>query len=518
MQITANTTPLITASTLVTTTKDVATPELPDTISPTTPDVLVNFSGPKATPDTYEQPKLVNVVQIHNTQTKGIAAANINQALTTELSSLSSNKSPFTTRDFFSQIGALSRETSQYKNDARSQQMASTKATDKLKLDFDDYVGKPNETVTLQVRTKDGDKIDIKIQHSQGTLGDKLEFSFNVDGKLSKEEQDALEKLTNKLGDVADDFFRTGTTQLHGLKEFDQAQLKDFHIEFSKAKSANAYTTMSYDYSVDEKSQHLSAKDGDGYSLDITTDLKNLLDAANPFSNQALENYLSIVRKTMNEHQPLQEEHSNSPSLRFIIDGLSSMLAPQKNLNDSPATSPAEKALTAFDTGLPDFTAVINAPLLMLYKPENQLTLPESMSLRLEQHTQTEKNDQGGLLVKQVNSFERQSREIEGVVGTDKRDLTRGNFTYKTIHEKQQMSRILNVAETGVNNMTSEFTSSMETKLETYKGFHLTDVKTDEHQDRKLTQLNDEISNHKDVTQLLNSLGYLEQSKSALFF
>ncbi|GGY67358.1 hypothetical protein GCM10011613_09340 [Cellvibrio zantedeschiae] len=519
MQITANPTSFTPNNSLLEITKNVDEPKLPDTSTANPPSAIVTFTGPSKPSDTYEPPRLVNVVQIRSAQAKGVASVAVNQSLISELSSLSTSRSPFSTSSFFNQIGALSRETNQYRNDARSQQMASTKATDKLKLDFEAYEGKPKSTVTLRIRTKDGDNIDVKIQHSSGLLGDSLEFSFNVEGKLSKDEQDALEKLARKLGDIADDFFRTGTTQLHGLKEFDQAQLKDFKIEFSKAKTIDTYTTASYEYSVDEakQTQTLRAKDGDGYSFDITADLQSLLGEANSSFHQALESYLEVIRKTLNEHQPLQQEHFNSASLRFVIDGLTSLLAPKTAADKTPADSPAEKAIAAFDTGLPDFTAVISAPLLMLYKPEHQLIIPESMTLRLEQRTETALNDKGGLLIKQVNSFERQSREIEGVVGTDNGDLTRGNFTYKTIHEKQEMSRILDVMESGMKSMIEDFNSSMDTKIETYANFYLVDVKTDPKQERKLTQLVNDIQNHNQLQQELNTLKALSETKQNLF-
>lgn len=521
MQITANQTPFSLITQTSQTTKDLAASVPPDTqtTETNTPASIVNFSGLREASDLYEQPKLVDIVQMSNAQDKGAAAIKASQTLAADSTNLRQSKSPFSPSNFLSQIGALSRETASYKNAAFSYQFGSTKAAEKLKLSFADTGGKPQETVTLRVRTKDGDSIDIKIQHSKSAIGDNMEFSFDVTGKLSTAEQDALEKLANKLGQVADDFFRTGTTELHGLKEFDQANLQDFHVEFSKPK-ADSYTTLSYDFSVDEKTQtqHLSAKDGDGYSLDITANLQDLLGTANPSFNRSLENYLTIIRKTLNEHNPLQQEHSNSASMQFIIDGFTSMLSPSAARSDSPANSHAEKVLNAFDTGLPDFTAVINAPLYIYKDPKRKLEIPENMTLKLEQRTQSEAQADGSLLIKQVNSFERQSRQIEGILGSDKGDLTTGNFNYKTVHEKQQTSRILDLTQDEVNNLITEYTSSIDITVESYRNFKLKDIQKEEHKDRQAIQLADEISKHQQFKQVFDSLKYIADSTKKLFF
>lgn len=519
MQIIANPTSLFLPSNPLAAPKSI-TPELPNPESTSPASVLVNFTGPKEPPSTYEQPRLVDVAQVRNPQDKTENAAKITQMLSSDVLNLRDTKSPFSVSSFFNQIGTLSRETTQYKNEARSLQVLSTKASDKTALNFSESSGKIQAGVTLRIRTKDGDSIDVSIQHRKGLTGDSLEFSFDVTGDLSEAEQGALEKLAAKLGDVADDFFRTGTAQLHGLKEFDQTTLKDFRIEFSKAKTSDTYATMSYDYSIDEhaQTQHLSAKDADGYTLDISTKLQDLLGAINPSFHKSLENYLTIIRNSLNEHNPFQQEHPNSTSARFAIDAFTSILSPKGTPSDSPARSNTEKALSAFDTGLPDFTAVINAPLRIYKDSERQLEIPENMTLRLEQRTESEAQADGSLLIKQTNSFERQSREIEAIVGSDKGDLSRGNFAYRTQHEKQQTTRLLNIAETGINNLITEHTNSIENTLETFKNFHLEHTEKEEHKNRQLMQLTDEIKKYHALKQELEPLQYLKASKEKLFY
>ncbi|RYY04354.1 MAG: hypothetical protein EOO53_03270 [Gammaproteobacteria bacterium] len=487
------------------------------TAAESSPSTIVEISNTvaKEPASTYEKP--VEIVQVRNTQDKTATALKISQQLSTNLSSISAKKTGFSVQTFFSQVGALSRETSDYKNEARVVRVAGSKANEKVAADFSTGAGKPQETVTLQIRTKDGDTIDIKVQRSTADTGDSLAFSFKVTGKLSEEEQTALEKLAGKLGEVADDFFRTGTSHLHGLKEFDKANLQDFHLEFSRPK-ADTYETMSYDFSVDEASQtqHLHAKDVDDYSVDITTNLQGLLGGATAASSNSMNAYLKIIRDTLNQYQPTMQEHSNTLSAQFIIDSFTSMVTPAESQFALPNPTLTEKAIDAFDSGLPDFNATINAPLLR--KRANYL-FPESMSLQLSQKTEIEKRDDGGVLVKQTNSFERHSTEIEGIVGSDKGDLKTGNFIYKTVNEKQQTSRILDLNKKNINNLITEHTSSTNNTEKTYNDFHLQDTKKDQHSERQLTQLIDDVKKYKGLRQqAFDSLNYISLSNDKLFF
>ena len=502
---------------------NVTPPVLPDnkaqptTTAESSPATIVEISNSTTQGPALTYEPTVEIVQVRNTLDKNPTALKLNQQLSSDLTSFRTQKSSFSVQTFFSQIGALSRETAEYKNEARTFRVASSKANDKVAMDFSAGAGKPLETVTMQIRTKDGDTIDVQVQRSTAPGSDSLAFSFKVTGKLSKAEQDALEKLAGKLGEVADDFFRTGTTQLRGLKEFDKANLQDFHLEFSKPKTEDKYDVMTYDFSVDDtaQTQHLVAKDVDGYSVDITTNLQGLLGAAKAAPNNSINAYLKIIRDTLNEHQPLTQDHSNTFSTQFILDSFISMVTPNVAATTLADVAVTEKALAAFDTGLPDFTATINAPLM---RKRSNYIFPESMSLKLSQQTEVEKRTDGGVLVKQVNSFERRSNEIEAIVGAEKGDLETGNFTYKTINEKQQTSRILDLNEKDINNMTIEHTSSTNNTEKTYINFHLQDTKKDQHSERKVAQLLDEIEKHKNLKQTFDSLNYISLTNNKLFF
>jgi len=481
-----------------------------------TPAVLVQLSPAKAAtvPDTYDEPR-VDVVQVRNQYQSSPAVTRFSSQLANELTGIRAGKITFSSASFFSQVGALSRETNEYKNEARGVTLAASKATDKLKVDFESVGGKRQESVTMRIKTKDGDIIEVKLQRNSGSSGDSLEFSFTVTGKLSAEEQDALEKLSTKLGEVADDFFRLGNTVLHGLKEFDNKNLESFNIEFSKPKG-DSYIVMKYDYSVDHatQTQHLTASDADGFGIDITSDLQGILGATTAAGNRSLNLYLDLIRNAFNQHSPVGENHSNRLNKQFVIDAFSSMVVPLAEKPEATSSGDAKKMLDAFSSGLPDFTASLHAP---LYQNHTNYVMPEALQLNLSQQTEMESRTDGSLLVKQVNTYERHSSQLEGIVGSDKGDLDTGNYIYHVIHEKQQTSRILDLAQDGLDNLITEQTQESEETASTYLNFQLQDTKTERDQKRQLSQLADEIEKHRQQKQTFNSLRAITESTQKIF-
>ena len=163
---------------------DVPTPKLPveaaKVLSPTTsPASIVVLSPPaesKEPPSVYEPP--VEIAKIRNAQDKSDTEKKVSKLLTSNVSSLRAQKSIFSVQSFFNQVGALSRETTSYKNEARTFNSNSSKTGDTSALDFSIIGGKPAQGVTLHVTTKDGDTIDLQIQRTTGRIGDNLAFFF----------------------------------------------------------------------------------------------------------------------------------------------------------------------------------------------------------------------------------------------------------------------------------------------------------------------------------------------------
>ncbi|HWV14489.1 MAG TPA: hypothetical protein VN030_03575 [Cellvibrio sp.] len=492
---------------------------LPDDTSTTTPQAqslpatIVNLSGASsaagAKKDIYQQPT-VYVTQTRYQLATTPLTSSINSQLLSGANSISAKNTSFSVSGLFGQLGNLSRETTEYRNEARSVLVASDKA-EKLGIDFSTAKGRLLNSVNLTIRTKDGDTIDIRAEHAHGK-GDSIAFSFVVTGELSPEEQDALEKLAATLGEVADDFFRTGTTQLRGLKEFDKEQLQGFRLDFIRPEGDD-YVTMNFDYSVDEaaQTQQLTAKDVDGYKVDIKTDLNGLLENAGAAANNSFQEYLSVLSESLNKHE------LSTVSRLFILDSFSSMLMPSGAGQAQPPSSTAEAALSAFDSGLADFSVTISSP---LHQDHTNYLYPDSMTLKLEQKTEVEQVEQR-TLVKQVNSYEFTSSRIDGIVGVDDGDLESGNFNYKTTHIKEQLSRLLDMTAEGVNNLYSEYEQSVDIKEQVYIAFKLQDTQRQDKQEHMVKQLLDTDAAtppEKDSDELLDKVADSRQSLFGFHF
>src|SRR5690606_2570304 len=176
-------------------------------------------------------------------------------------------------------------------------------------------------------RTKDADATATDMARREGPDGASLEFAFDVTGELSEAEQQALDKLASKLGEVADEFFRTGTAELRGLAAFDDAAIQSFTFELSRP-DGDDYATLSYEYSFDELSQtrSLRGKDTAGYEFDISAHVNDVLQPDRARAQQTIEQYLDLIR------QAGDARGTDSASVRFMLDGLRSLLLDERQI------------------------------------------------------------------------------------------------------------------------------------------------------------------------------------------
>lgn len=484
--------------------------------SVTSPSTIVTLNATEANADTYSQP-MVDVIQTRNQYKESPAAAKMSNQLISSLGSIRANTSPFSVAALFSQVGNISRETTSYRNEARSMAVAGNKLSDDMKVDFSKYKGGVDEWVNLTIRTKDGDDIAVTVSRFRNNAGrgDTLEFTFDVTGELSEAEQDALDKLAAKLGGVADDFFRSGTAELNGLKEFDKANLESFHFEFSRHRGEKKPITMSFDYKYDQEAQtqQLTASDAVGYKIDIKTNLAGLLVKGGASAHDALQQYLHLISKSLSEHG------ASSASRRFIMDGFANLVTPESSAAAAkPEQTKAEKIVDAFASGLADFKASIQAPLNHTRK--NYL-YPEAMNLQLEQSTRVEEAKER-TLIRQTSSYELNSSRIRGRAGSEEASvidegIESGNFNYKTIHMKEQTTRLLDMTDDKINNAYSEHESSLDIQEKKFGNFHLEETQEEHKQDQVLTQLQDVIAAKKLQKESMDALKELAEDKKSLF-
>lgn len=452
----------------------------------------------------------VYISGLRDSKPKGQAASAISQNLLSSLNSFGAGKSPLSVSSIFSQIGSLSRETTDYKNEARRMKVTQEMAVKSPVPNFDIRTSSNNQSVHLNIKTKDGDTIQIELSNKKiGAENATLEFSFTVDGSLSEAEQKALGELAEKLGQMGDEFFRTDTTELRNLKGIDTSVISGFSFTLTRPDAKGNFVEQSYEFSVDDdtQTQTLRASDVRGYSVDITTNLSTLVESSTADARM-LEPYLELIR------QATDDADTNNKSRRFMLDAFESMFAQFINRPQTLEPETATNAtLSAFDSGLPDFTATIRSKVIHNREFYSQTS---SLVLTLAQETRVETNADARL-IKQDSRYELTNNRFEGVVDLENPDVTNPNYRYITEHREGNVSRILSMTDDKVNNLLVEQNVTSTKEISEFENYKLVDKKTDEYSDHKLQQFSNLLTTLNDNKQYAAINALIEDSKSNFF-
>lgn len=452
----------------------------------------------------------VYISGLRESKPQGQAASAISQNLLSSLNSFGAGKSPLSVSSIFNQIGSLSRETTEYKNEARRMKVTQEMAVKSPVPNFNVRTSSNHQSVHLNIKTKDGDTIQIELSNRKiGAENSTLEFSFTVDGSLSEAEQKALGELAEKLGQIGDEFFRTDTTELRNLKGIDSSVISGFSFTLTRPDEKGNFVEQSYEFSVDDdaQTQTLRASDVRGYSVDITTHLNTLVESSTADARM-LEPYLKLIREATDDAD------TNNKSRRFMLDAFESMFAQfidRPQMLDSETTT--DTTLSAFDSGLPDFTATIRSKVIHNREFYSQTS---SLVLTLAQDTRVETNADARL-IKQESRYELTNNRFEGVFDLENPDITNPNYRYITEHREGNVSRILSMTDDKVNNLLVEQNVSSTKEVSEFRNYKLVDKKTDEYTDHKLQQFSNLLATLNDNKQYTAINELVEDSKNNFF-
>ncbi|ACE85395.1 hypothetical protein [Cellvibrio japonicus] len=441
----------------------------------------VSLGQRQEAPSTYDKPAVV-YTGLRDTSPRGSAAASVGNNLISSLNSVRSKKAPFMASSIFSQIGALSGETREYRNEARQFSAAADAAVDKLRPNFSLSTTALKESIMLEIRTRDGDSILIELKHSSVGSDSALAFSMLVDGELSPEEQKALGRLADKLGQVADEFFRSDTAELRGLKDIDTSIISSFSLNLSRPQG-DTRVTHTYEYTVDEsaQTQTLTAKDINDYSVEVTAHLQGLA-TGKPAHAEILQAYVDLI------NQSAENADTNNKSKRFMRDAFSAVFSSFIGLPEPTAeTRKRDAILAAFDSGLPDFKASIRSP--VIHNP-NFYTQASSLVLTLEQETRIERSNHQ-LWVAQESRYELINNRFDGMPGvTEGPDLEGGNYSYITQHVVGSIKRSLALTGDRVDSLVLERERKETTETHVFSNHRQVSVEPYEQETRALQDYN----------------------------
>ena len=495
----------------------------------TAPATIVTIGKSYEPPQVYEEPVVVNLLRDKSHSSP--AATTTSQALLNSFTLLSEKKATFfSVSSMFSQVGALSRETNEYRNEVRKFYLPKNITTEKFEPNFSNSAGVRAESVFLTVKTRDGDSIQIQFSRNMsGRETSQMAFSFLVDGELSEKEQNDLEKLTAKLGAVGDEFFRVDTTELRGLKDVDTDSIRSFKFILQRPDPVNkTYVEHTYEFSIDEATQtrHLVATDVRGYSVDIKSQLQTLTKNS-VLDIKLFQQYIDLII------QATDDSDTPNASKRFMLDAFESMFSEyffsaragqeQAHGRDGGGQidgsqieeNRAEDALAAFDSGMPDFDATFRSP---VFHNPNYYAQVESMVLTLEQHTRVEEKGHD-VLVKQESSYRLIDHSFENFSVNTRDDFENlgGGYTYSVVQEAGSISRFLSMTNDVVNNIWIEQDADKAVRKTRFENYKLVDEDAYAYADRRIQEFSELLRKYNANNQHLAVEDLLFSSKEKLF-
>ncbi|NIB39945.1 hypothetical protein HBA55_10130 [Pseudomaricurvus alkylphenolicus] len=255
----------------------------------------------------------------------------------------------------------------------------------------DNKAANSGKLFSLTVTTADGDQVEIEINKGHGD--DETTITFKVDGELDLDEQEALTKLTNKLGALADNYRSDAWVQMGNLDAFDHTELTGFSLQVKGASDQ----IFKLQYTIDENAGYRSLSSNlNGYNFNIRVDLDGLKLDPDIATNHQYQQYLDLISETAHAYRQGEDAggESTSRTAVFFLEGMNAVFGVDHNTHadDATATSqttdttvqgeaplfpqhnPAaaepfgdlttrnQKLIDNFTSGLPDFIASFDTP------------------------------------------------------------------------------------------------------------------------------------------------------------
>ncbi len=420
------------------------------------------------------------------------------QSISAELDAQSRNRN-FSTTSILSHISELDTSKGSYFDASRTYNgyVPLDEAGEPTKPTYDSFGrGIATKTFSLEIETKDGDKVTIHIGEEFGVGTDNFtgysgsSFGFEVEGELDEDELAAIQKLATELGQSTDAFFNgRGMAELNGLESFDREELVGFDLELQNSFISQS-AEFHFEVDQDNGNQTLSASQY-GLTYEFTVDTDNNLVSGGLEENAQFQSYLDLIDKTAASYKIHGVSAREVAS--FFKDGFSSALnigiTNQDDEDDTNPLSPEQKSVAqSIVSGLPDFEAKFfgtNDIAPNLQRPNEK----SFMSLEIDQETKIREglNSQGEFTeVTQTSNYEMDIRQHKPLNGLDLVDFKYQNYRYETLKEEGSLIRSINMDEDGSIN--SGLVSQSQSKEETSTEYRNGDVSDREATKEQITQ------------------------------
>ncbi len=409
-------------------------------------------------PNVYSEPKRItrlafsNPVEVSNS-TKQFAQSSLNTHLGVSLSGGALRLSELVD----SGKNSYEQDIRQYSNYESYQGRRDSREAINIE-DFKDLKYNKNESLTLKLKTKDGDTINFTLQgytgsgetpDKEGAIFKGVKVSFEFEGKLSQQEKDQLNTFTQNIDQMV--------KQLSSSKDFDFNQLdltsltsfSDIDIAFKPSGSAKEITTeLKLNYKDTETERSIDV-DFLGHQSQLDIDKTSLgAGASSQQQQKGLQQYLTILEDSARE---AHAQDSASSLMKNVFEaGFKGLGLDEAESNNKNAIDASKLSLNSIENEsikdihnktlvpLPDFDFSFDSKVENPNK-ENMPLEYQGFKVDLSMVTQIkeDQNEQKTTAI-QTQKFELSGAYYSPLDGLDQPDFENQNYKYTQIDRSSE--------------------------------------------------------------------------------
>jgi|GEM_PF-1505032 len=341
------------------------------------------------------------------------------------------------TSGFMSQLQGLSAETSSFEGQQRIAEMSEEAFLKGVEPDFSNRLRDVEEGMVVQLKTAEGDLVEIKLEAANGDGGEKgVAFSFSVDGDLSEAERAAIGEMAEGLGKLADRFFADGEAALDELGSLKSDQLQGFSLELESKEFGDL--TLEHSVSMTEGTQRFEGE-FKGYTFDVTQSLSQDYVDAELINNPQYQQYLSLIEQAGRDYS------TEAETIDFLKDGLNALFGVSAQEADAEQVEPiggGSSLRQGFFSNMPDFSASFDSPVFV-----NEYNRTDTAYMSLTMSQETSQTFAGGVEeAAQRFSYSETVETFEPLPGSDEANLKAGYYVHQTLQRSEETLRLLSMS------------------------------------------------------------------------
>ncbi len=200
---------------------------------------------------------------------------------------------------------------------------------------------KQSNQASIQIITQDGDKIDISysafIQAAssenvayggqsfsasfESSAQSSINFQFSVQGNIDEEEQQAINALLDKVGNLAEQFFQGDVQAAFNAAQnigFDSRELKSFALDFQQSTQVQVAQSYQRTEQINQPIGSLANVSNPSPAVSVLSQLEDLIALAE--ENTSISNADNMLKSLLSDMLDLLNEDLELPEKNYIKD------------------------------------------------------------------------------------------------------------------------------------------------------------------------------------------------------